>query len=136
MSNNPLAYDVATEACINAFCALLNNGFIEVCTGSQPAVDGPLTGTLLVTMTFGATAFANASASGSGGSAVANPIESGTAASTGTAGYFALVESDGETVVGTGSVGTSGADLNFSTLSIVAAAIVSCTAFSVTQAQT
>ena len=135
MANNPLVYDASTEAMINAFTALLNNGFIEVYTGSQPSVDGSLSGTLLATMTFGATAFANATASGSGGSAAANTITGGTAGNSGTAGYFALVTS-GSATVGTGSVGTSGADLNFNTLSIVSGAVVACTAFTVTQAQT
>ena len=135
MANNPLVYDSPCETMINAFTALLNNGFIEVYTGSQPSVDGSLSGTLLATMTFGATAFANATASGSGGSAAANTITGGTAGNAGTAGYFALVTS-GSATVGTGSVGTSGADLNFNTLSIVSGAVVACTAFTVTQAQT
>lgn len=132
---NPLLYDAACEACINAFCALLNGGTIQVYSGSQPAVDGSLTGILLATMTFGATAFANATASGSGGSAAANTITSGSAGNTGTAEYFALVTSASATA-GTGTCGTSGADLNFNTLSIVSGAIVSCTAFTVTQPQT
>ena len=135
MANNPLVYDSPCETMINAFTALLNNGFIEVYTGSQPSVDGSLSGTLLATMTFGATAFANATASGSGGSAAANTITGGTAGNAGTAGYFALVTS-GSATVGTGSVGTSGADLNFNTLAIVAGAIVSCTSFTVTMPQT
>ena len=135
MSNNPLVYDSPCETMINAFTALLNNGTIQVYSGSQPSVDGGLSGTLLATLTFGATAFANAAASGSGGSAAANTITSGNAGNTGTAGYFALVTS-GSATVGTGSVGTSGADLNFNTLSIVSGAVVACTAFSVTQAQT
>ena len=135
MANNPLVYDSPCETMINAFTALLNNGFIEVYTGSQPSVDGSLSGTLLATLTFGATAFANATASGSGGSAAANTITGGTAGNAGTAGYFALVTS-GSATVGTGSVGTSGADLNFNTLAIVAGAIVSCTSFTVTMPQT
>ena len=135
MANNPLVYDSPCETMVNAFTALLNNGFIEVYSGSQPSVDGSLTGTLLATMTFGATAFANATASGSGGSAAANTITGGTAGNSGTAGYFALVTS-GSATVGTGSVGTSGADLNFNTLSIVSGAVVSCSAFTVTQPQT
>ena len=135
MANNPLVYDASTEAMINAFTALLNNGTLQVYSGSQPSVDGGLSGTLLATMTFGATAFANAVASGSGGSAAANTITSGNAGNTNTAGYFALVTS-GSATVGTGSVGTSGADLNFNTLSIVSGAVVACTAFTVTQAQT
>ena len=135
MANNPLVYDSPCETMINAFTALLNNGFIEDYTGTQPSVAGSLSGTLLATMTFGATAFANATASGSGGSAAANTITGGTAGNSGTAGYFALVTS-GSATVGTGSVGTSGADLNFNTLSIVAGAIVSCTSFTVTMPQT
>ena len=135
MANSPLIYDASTEAMINAFTALLNNGTLQVYSGSQPAVDGGLSGTLLATMTFGATAFANAVASGSGGSAAANTITSGNAGNTNTAGYFALVTS-GSATVGTGSVGTSGADLNFNTLAIVSGAIVSCTSFTVTMPQT
>lgn len=135
MANNPLIYDVATEACINAFTALLNSGTIQVYSGSQPSVDGGLSGVLLATMTFGATAFGSATASGSGGSASANTITSGTAGNTGNAGYFALVTS-GSSTVATGSVGTSGADLNFNTLSIVSGAVVSCSGFTVTQPQT
>lgn len=135
MANSPEAYDVAVNAAVNAVTALLNSGFIKVYSGSQPAVDAAVTGTLLATMTFGATAFGSSSASGSGATATANAITSGTAAATGTAGYFALVKSDNTTVVGTGSVGTSGADLNFNTLSIVSGANVSCSAFTVTMPQ-
>ena len=136
MANNPQVYDGPCETMINAFTTLLNSGYIAIYTGTQPAVDGSLTGTLLVEMQFGATAFANAVASGSGGSATANAISNGTAAATGSAGYFALLKSDNSTVVGTGSVGTSGADLNFNSLSIELGALCSCTSFDVTQAQT
>lgn len=124
MSNNPLWYDSA----VNAVTALLNSGFIKVYTGSQPSEDGAVTGTLLATMTFGATAFG----ASSGGTATANAITSGTAGNTGTAGYFALVKSDGTTVVMTGTVGTSGCDLNLNTTSIVSGAPVSCSSFTIT----
>lgn len=124
MANNPHWYDAA----VNAVTALLNSGFIKVYTGSQPAADGAITGTLLATMTFGATAFGASSS----GTATANAITSGTAGNTGTAGYFALEKSDGTTVVATGSVGTSGADLNFNSLSISSGATVSCSSFTIT----
>jgi len=123
-AGNPHWYDAA----VNAVCTLLNSGKIEVYTGTQPAADGAITGTLLATMTFGATAFGASSS----GTATANAITSGTAGNTGTAGYFALVESGGTTVVGTGNVGTSGADLNFNSLSISSGATVSCSAFTIT----
>ena len=135
MANNPLVYDAATIATINAFTALLNSGTLKIYTGSQPAVDVGVTGTLLATLTFGATAFATATATGSGGAAVANTITSGTAGNTGTAGYFAL-ESSGAAVEATGTVGTSGCDLNLNSVAISSGATVSCTAFTVTQAQT
>src|SRR6516165_7461023 len=101
-------YDAGVIAALNNFGTLLNSGFIKIYTGAQPAVDGALTGVLLATLTFGATAFATATASGSGGTMNANAIISGTAANTGTAGYFVLQESNGTTYVATGACGTSG----------------------------
>ena len=128
-------YDAGVIAALNNFGTLLNSGFIKIYTGAQPAVDGALTGVLLATLTFGATAFATATASGSGGTMNANAISSGTAANTGTAGYFVLQESNGTTNVATGACGTSGQELNLNTTSISAGDTVSCSAFSVTMAQ-
>jgi hypothetical protein len=128
-------YDATVEAGINAISALLNSGTIKIYTGTQPALDGALTGTLLATLTFGGTAFAASTASAGTVTATANAITSGTAGATGTAGYFALVTSGSSTVL-TGTVGTSGADLNLSTLSIVSGATVSCSSFTLTQSQT
>lgn len=136
MANNPQFYDATVIAGVNTMTALLNSGgVIQVYTGGQPANDGGLTGTLLVTLTFGSTAFATATASANVVTATANAITSGTAGNTGTAGYFALVKSDLSTVVATGSVGTSGADANFSTLSIVSGSVVACSSFTITQSQ-
>src|SRR5215469_16062946 len=136
MARNPTVYDASAEAAINAFTALPNSGFIKIYTGSQPALNGAVTGTLLVTLTFGATAFANATASAGTASATANSITSGTAGNTGTAGYHALVKSDGTTIVATGTVGTSGADLNLNTLSITSGNTVSCGSYLVTMLET
>jgi len=135
MANNTLVYDASSVAAMNALTALLNSGFISIYTGGQPSLDGALTGTVLVQLTFGATAFPTASASGGTVTATANAITSGTATNTGTAGYYALLKSDASTVVLTGTVGTSGADLNLSTLSIVSGTIVTCSAYSITQLQ-
>jgi len=136
MARNPTVYDASAEAAINAFTALTNSGFIKIYTGSQPALNGAVTGTLLVTLTFGATAFANATASAGTASATANSITSGTAGNTGTAGYHALVKSDGTTIVATGTVGTSGADLNLNTLSITSGNTVSCGSYVVSMLET
>lgn len=136
MTNSPLWYDATVNASVNAVTALLNSGYINIYTGSQPSVDGGVTGTLLAQLTFSATAFGNSSASGSGATATANTITSGTAGNTGTAAYFALLKSDDSTVVATGSVGTSGCDLNLNSTAISSGATVSCSSFTITQAQT
>ena len=136
MANNPLFYDNTVIGAVNAATSLVNSGFLNIYTGGQPALDGGVSGTLLVQLTFGATAFATATASGGVVTAAANTITNGTASNTGTAGYFTLMKSDGSTVVATGSVGTSGADLNMSTLAVVSGAVVSCSSFSITQPQT
>lgn len=135
MANNPQWYDATVIAAVNAATALLNSGFMKIYTGSQPSLNGAVTGTLLATLTFSATAFPSASASGGTVTATANAITNGTAGNSGTAGYFALVKSDNSTVVATGSVGTSGADLNFDSLVIASGAVVSCTAFTITELQ-
>lgn len=136
MANNPLFYDATVIASVNAVTALLNNGFVAVYTGAQPALDGALTGTQLAEATFGATAFAAATASAGTVTANANAITSGTIANTGNAGYMALLKSDNATVVATGSVGTSGADMTVNTTSFVTGATFAVTAGSISQAQT
>ncbi len=136
MAQNPTFYDTPVKTGNDALAVLLNSGFLEIFTGSQPALNGSLTGTLLVTLTFGATAFAASTASGGTVTATANAITSGTAGATGTAGYFAVLKTDGTTVVGTGTVGTSNADLILSSTSIGSGATVSCSGFTISQLQT
>jgi hypothetical protein len=136
MANNPLPYDASVIAAVNAFTALLNSGFIKIYSGAQPALNGAVTGTLLATLTFSATAFPTSVAAGGTVTATANAITSGTAGNTAAAGYFALVKSDNSTIVATGSVGTSGADLNLNTLSITSGNTVSCSSFLVTMLET
>ena len=53
---------------------------------------------------------------------------------TGTATFFRALESDGTTVVFQGTVGTSGAELNLNTTSIVQLGTVSVTSLTYTQA--
>ena len=137
MANNPFFSDAATIASVNAETALLNTGFLQIFTGTQPAdANQALTGTLLASLTFGSTAFGAGVASGSTGSrvvtATANAIGAATAGNSGTAGYFALLKADGTTVNAMGSVGTSGADLNLNSLSISSGATVSCSSFTIT----
>jgi hypothetical protein len=135
-------YDATVEAAVNAVAALLNESggtpaSLKIYTGTQPALDGSLTGTLLATLTFASSgnAFGTSTAASGTVTATANAITSGTAVATGTAGYFALVSESGATIL-TGTVGTSGADLNLSTLSITSGATVSCSSFTITHPQT
>ena len=141
MSNNPFFSDTAVIADVNALTALLNSGTLLVYTGSQPTDANTAIGaqTLLVTLTFGGTAFATAVASGSAGSkvvtATANAIGSATAVATGTATWFRCLKSDASTIGLDGSVGTSGADLNFSTVAFTSGALVSVSSFTITQTE-
>lgn len=134
MSNIINLSDAAANAEANAFGPLLNNGFIELYTGTQPAnANTALSGnTLLATLTFGSTAFGSASA----GVLTANAITSGTAVATGTATFARLYKSDGTTVVGDVTVGTSGAGINLNTTSIVSGGLVSVTSYTHTVTET
>jgi hypothetical protein len=141
VANNPFFADATTEAAINALTALCNSGFIEVYSGTQPTDANTAIGSqvLLATLDLSATAFGTATASGSAGSrvvtAAANSITSGNAVATGTAAWFRCYKSNGTSVVFDGSVGTSGADLNLSSTSIVSGEPVSITSFSVSESE-
>lgn len=99
---------------------------IKIYNGTRPATGGTAT-TLLATVTCNAT-FAPAASSGT---LTLNSITSGTAVATGTATWFRLATSGG-TFVMDGDVGTSGADLNLNTTSIVSGATVSVTSAVIT----
>jgi hypothetical protein len=126
--------DTAANAEANALAPLLNNGFIEIFSGTQPAnANTALSGnTLLATLTFGSPAFGSAAA----GVITANAIASGTAVATDTATFARLYESNGTTVVGDVTVGTSGAGINLNTTSIVSGGLVSVTSYTHTVTET
>lgn len=134
-ANNFLTYDAATILAVNAFTATLNSGFLRIYTGTQPAVNGAITGTQLASLTFSATAFPTAVASGGVVTATANAITSASAGNTGTAGYHALLQSNGTTIVATGTVGTSGSDLNMSTTSVTSGNTVACSSYLINMAE-
>jgi hypothetical protein len=140
MATNPFFADATVIAAMNALTATANSGTLNIYTGSQPTDANTAIGaqTLLVTLTFGSTAFATAVASGSAGSkivtATANAITAGTAVATGTAAWFRILTS-GSAVCIDGSVGTSGADLNLSSTSISSGAVVSVSSFTITQTE-
>ena len=107
------------------------NGKLRIYSGTRPTdSDTALAGnTLLAELTMGATAFGSAS----GGVLTANAIASDASADvTGTASFARLYQSDGTTPVSDFSVGTSGAEVTINTVSIVAAAVISCSAMTIT----
>ena len=121
---------VNTEA--DALAPLLNSGLIKIYTGTQPATgDTALSAnTLLVTLTFAATAFPAASA----GVLTANAIASGIAAATGTATFARVTKSDG-TAVFDASVGTATANIILPTTTINTSQTVTCSSFTHTIAK-
>jgi hypothetical protein len=108
-------------------------------TGAQPVdPDAATTGTLLFTLPMSDPAFAGATDQANGtvrasASAITNDSS---ADATGTLGYCRVSASnDGATALDDhidGEAGTSGADFNFNTVSIVSGAVVSMTSYTVT----
>lgn len=133
MANNPVISTAARNAMCNALVDLIDagssNGYIQIRTGSQPANPGTAaSGTLLATLNMSDPAFGNAST----GVATAEAITNDSSAdATGTAGYFRIYDSD-NTAILDGTVGTSGADINFNTVSFVSGDAVSITSLTVT----
>lgn len=130
-AHNPKLTNVAANAEADAICALLNGGFLDIYDGSQPATGDTAIGAQvkLAGLTL------NATACGAASSAVAtfNSITSDTDAdATGTAAWARMFKTDHTTAVMDISVGTSGADLNLTTVAISQHATVSVTALTFT----
>jgi len=133
MANNPFLSDAAAKAAADAVCALCNGGSIAIRSGAQPAnANAAASGTLLVTLTFGATAFGPASSSGV---ATANAITAANAVAAGTASWFRAFKSDGTTAVFDGSVGTSAADLILSSVALAVGGNVAISSLTYTQTE-
>lgn len=106
------------------------SALLRIYDGTRPATGGTAT-TLLAELTCSASAFA---AAASGGVLTLNSItQDSSANATGTATWFRIVKSDGTTHIMDGNVGTSGADLNLSTTSIVSGQPVSVSSFTITE---
>jgi hypothetical protein len=106
---------------------------LRIYDGTPPAsANAALSGnTKLAELTMSATPFPAAS----GGVLTANAITTDSSAdATGTASFFRIYKSDGTTVIAQGTVGTSGADLNLTSTSIVAATAVAVSSLVITSA--
>lgn len=114
---------INTAANAGAGAALL-----RIYDGTRPATGGTAT-TLLAELTFTDPAFS----ASSGGVLTASAItQDSSANATGTASWFRVVDSSA-TAVMDGNCGTSGSDLNLTTLSIVATQPVSVSSFVLTE---
>ena len=122
---------VRNAAC-DAITALIDvggAGTLKVYTGAQPATPATApSGTLLATLTFSATAFLGAAA----GIDTADTITPDSSVdNTGTAGWFRIADGAG-TAIADGEVGTSGADLNFDSVSFVAGGTAAISSLTIT----
>lgn len=105
--------------------AIGTSGFVDIYNGTRPASGGTAT-TLLVHLPLSAT-----SAVSTTGVLTFNAITTTNAAATGTATWFRVTTSGGTFVID-GDVGTSGADLNLNTSSIVSGGPVAISSFTIT----
>lgn len=137
MAADPRLTNAAASAAADAVVDRLDTGgagTIKIYTGTIPTDADTALGaqTLLATLTFNATAFGAAS----NGVATANAITSDTSAdATGTAAWARIANGAGTTQMDV-TVGTSGEDINFNTVSFVSGATVAITALTYTQPKT
>jgi hypothetical protein len=127
MATNPKFSNATVNAEADAVARLLDNGYLRVYSGTQPAsADTALSGnTLLAELRFAATSAAGAAA----GVLTFSAITSDSSAdATGTASFFRAFKSDGTSVVMDGTVGTASADAIINATAISAGAQVDCTA--------
>lgn len=131
MAKNTQLSTTTRNARADALTALLNNGYLRIYDGTQPAsADTAITSqVLLAELRFNATAFGAAASA----VATANAItRDDVANATGTATWCRCLKSDGTTVVMDGSVGTSNANLVLSSTGIVAGDAVEVSAMTYT----
>jgi len=111
-----------------------NSGLLRIFAGTQPTDPQTPIGaqTVLGTLTMNATAFSAAL----NGVLTANAITQDSAAdNTGTASFFRLFKSDGNTAVMDGTITATGGggDMTLNTVSIVVGGPISCTGFAITR---
>jgi hypothetical protein len=138
MAADPRLTNAAASAAADAVVDLIDGGAgagtIKIYTGTIPTDADTALGaqTLLATLTFSDPAFGAAS----NGVATASAITQDAAAdATGTAAWARIASSTPTTIMDV-TVGTSGDDINFNTVSFVTGATVSITALTYTQPKT
>ena len=130
MAKNTQMSDDAVNAQADALARKLDNGYLRIYDGTQPATADTAvsTQTLLAELRFNATSAPSAS----GGVLTMNAITADSSANaSGTASWFRCLKSDGTTVVMDGNVGTTGStsNLELATTTITAGVQVSVSSF-------
>lgn len=134
MAADPRITNAVASAQADVIGDSLDSGTIKIYTGTIPTDADTAVGaqTLLATLTFNAAAFPAAS----NGVITAAAITSDTSAdATGTAAWARLATSGGTTKMDV-TVGTSGEDINFNTVSFVTGAEIAITSLTITQPKT
>lgn len=125
-----------TQAVAKAMCDTLVDsidtggaGTLRIYDGTRAATADTAVGAqvLLAELTFSATAFGAATTASPAVATAAAITSDASANATGTASWFRIRNGSGTTIAD-GNVGTSGEDLNLNTVSIVAGAVVSISA--------
>jgi hypothetical protein len=124
MALNIQLADATVNAQATALSTLCNSGIIRVYDGTQPATaDTAASGTLGVTLTFGATAFPAPSS----GVLTANAITGGTAVASITPTWARILKSDTTTVIMDVSAGAAGANMTIG--AFTSGTTVNCSSF-------
>jgi hypothetical protein len=124
----------ACDAIVDLIDGGAGAGLLRIYDGTQPTDPDTAIGAqnLLAELTLSDPAFGAAADAAPGGRATASSITTDASANaTGTASWFRVVTSAGTAIID-GSVGTSGADLNLNTTSIVLGASVAVTSWTFT----
>lgn len=130
MAKNTQIANATVNAQADAMATLLNNGYLRIYDGTQPATADTAVGAqvLLAELRFNATAAPAAS----GGLLTFNAFTADSSANaSGTASWFRALKSDGTTVVFDGNVGITGSTscMEMATTTIAAGVQVSVTSF-------
>lgn len=130
MAKNTQLSNESVNAEADAIARLLDNGYLRIYDGAQPATANTAVSTqnLLAELRFAATSAPAAAA----GVLTFSTIAAVVAAATGTAAWFRALKSDGTSAVFDGTVGTATANMILAALAIQANAQVSVSNFTYT----
>lgn len=131
MASNLKLANAAVNAEADALSDALDNGYLRIYDGSQPATaDTAISGQVLLAELRLGNPFSGAAVAGV---LTANAITKDSSAdASGTAAWFRLFKADGTTPVMDGSVGAAGCDLNLNSVAISSGAEVSVSSYSFT----